>query len=343
MTEKRIDWYRTPLPPGVLKELTQKSDLKGLLHAGSFLLLWVATTFLCVWFVQLQWWIPLIVTMYLHGIVHSFMSMSAGVHELSHGTSFKTKKLNEFFYKLFCFLTWNNPIHFRTSHTYHHQFTVHRGVDKEIMQEPVEETISTANLIFWFTLDVPWLWKLVSANVGHAFGHNRPDFFYWDPLFEDADPKRKEMIKWARIILFGHIALMIVFAIFHFWILIYCVTFGSFFAMFLAKFCGALQHTGLSENIPDWRVVCFTAEFNPIMRFLYWNMNYHVEHHMYAAVPFYNLPKLHKLVAADFPIPQKSFIAGIRTLFRIRKEQKKDPSYLFSPSFPPTAAPVRWS
>ena len=29
------------------------------------------------------------------------------------------------------------------------------------------------------------------------------------------------------------------------------------------------------------------------MRFWYWHMNFHIEHHMYAAVPCYNLEKLH--------------------------------------------------
>ena len=38
---------------------------------------------------------------------------------------------------------------------------------------------------------------------------------------------------------------------------------------------------------------------NPINRFLYLNMNYHVEHHMFPLVPYHNLPKLHALVLAD--------------------------------------------
>ena len=35
-------------------------------------------------------------------------------------------------------------------------------------------------------------------------------------------------------------------------------------------------------------------------QFFYWNMNYHVEHHMYAAVPYYNLPKLRKAIRGLF-------------------------------------------
>ena len=32
---------------------------------------------------------------------------------------------------------------------------------------------------------------------------------------------------------------------------------------------------------------------NPISRFVYWNMNYHVEHHMFPMVPYHALPALH--------------------------------------------------
>ena len=30
---------------------------------------------------------------------------------------------------------------------------------------------------------------------------------------------------------------------------------------------------------------------NPVSRFIYWNMNYHVEHHMFPMVPYHALPQ----------------------------------------------------
>jgi fatty acid desaturase len=42
---------------------------------------------------------------------------------------------------------------------------------------------------------------------------------------------------------------------------------------------------------------------NPISRFLYWNMNYHVEHHMFPMVPYHALPKLHETIKHDLPAP----------------------------------------
>ena len=42
---------------------------------------------------------------------------------------------------------------------------------------------------------------------------------------------------------------------------------------------------------------------NAVNRYLYWEMNYHVEHHMFPMVPYHNLAKLHELVKADMPKP----------------------------------------
>ena len=58
---------------------------------------------------------------------------------------------------------------------------------------------------------------------------------------------------------------------------------------------------GLAENVLDHRLNCRTVYMNPINRYLYWNMNYHVEHHMFPLVPYHALPRLHELVKADMP------------------------------------------
>jgi len=36
-----------------------------------------------------------------------------------------------------------------------------------------------------------------------------------------------------------------------------------------------------------------TTVTNRVVQFLMWNMNFHAEHHLYPAVPFFNLPELH--------------------------------------------------
>ena len=64
---------------------------------------------------------------------------------------------------------------------------------------------------------------------------------------------------------------------------------------------GLLQHVGLADNVIDHRLNTRTVYMNPISRFIYWNMNYHVEHHMFPMVPYHALPRLHELIKHDLP------------------------------------------
>ena len=341
MAATPIDWYRIPLDRDTLRKFTEKSDLKGWLQAGSFLLVYLATTALALYFFLERWWIPMVVVCYLHAMFQQMIGMSAAVHELSHGTPFKTKAVNEVFYHLFCFLTWNNPVHFRASHIYHHQFTVYRGQDKEVVKEPVRVLLNAGNLVSWLTFDYAWFWTLVKTTVQHAFGNADADFFHWDPLFPKGDPRRAAMVRWARIMVIGSIVLIALFIYFKLYVLIFLVNFGGFFVTILGRLTLAVQHQGLAENTPDWRLVAHTVHFGPLGRYLYWNMNYHIEHHMYAAVPFHRLPRFHDEIKKDLPETPPSWAAGLRMVMSIRKMQEKDPGYTYVPKFPAGAAAPR--
>ncbi len=67
----------------------------------------------------------------------------------------------------------------------------------------------------------------------------------------------------------------------------------------LLYFYSCTQHAGMGENVLDYRLNTRTVKMCRINRFLYWNMNYHVEHHMFPMVPYYRLPELHEEVKGD--------------------------------------------
>ena len=68
-----------------------------------------------------------------------------------------------------------------------------------------------------------------------------------------------------------------------------------------------IQHTEMQENSPSIMESTRTFRTNPVGRFLYLNMNNHVEHHLYPQVPFYALPELHRAVADQTPEPDPGF------------------------------------
>lgn len=335
----RIDFYRSPVDRELLRTLNKRSNLHGLIQSLGILTLYLATTAISLYFFLGKMWIAMIVALYVHSVFSSFLGMESTVHELSHKTPFKTRWLNEFFYGLFCMLSWNNPVHFRESHRRHHQVTTFKGKDMEVILVPAP--YGAADIFSWFTFDWKKFVMIMRGNTVFAAGRDVPDIFFWEPLFEIDDPRRAKMILWARIQFLVHIALVIYFALSGLWVLIFTVTCSYFFATFLARSCEIVQHVGLKANVPDWRVNCHTMIFGPIMKFLYWKMNYHIEHHTYAAVPFYNLRKLHNAMAADCPVPARGYFNGVGKILGIMRKQRKDSSWCYIPEMPEGAAPAK--
>jgi fatty acid desaturase len=93
------------------------------------------------------------------------------------------------------------------------------------------------------------------------------------------------------------------------------------------------MHTGLMDNVPDFRKCVRTIKLDPLSHFLYWRMNYHTEHHMYAAVPCYNLRKLHKTVGSHMPKP-KGLIGAWKEMRDTWKKQQTDPDYQYNTPVP---------
>jgi Na(+)-translocating NADH:ubiquinone oxidoreductase F subunit len=101
----------------------------------------------------------------------------------------------------------------------------------------------------------------------------------------------------------------------------------NLFGTWLMPIYGYTQHAGLAENVLDHRLNCRTVYMNPINRYLYWNMNYHVEHHMFPLVPYHALPKLHEAVKHDMPQPYPSLLSAWKEIIPTVLKQTKDPTY----------------
>ena len=116
----------------------------------------------------------------------------------------------------------------------------------------------------------------------------------------------------------------------------------SLYGRWLAHFFAFTQHAGLAENVLDHRLNSRTVYMNPVLRFLYWNMNYHIEHHMFPMVPYHALPELHAGAArrhAGRRVRARSRRTG-RSCRRVLR-QMREPEYYLQRQLPPTAKPFR--
>lgn len=330
-----IDWYRTPLSREDVKSLHARSDLRGFLQTGGYLGLLACTGTAAIYSAfHWPWWATLL-AVFAHGMVTAFLIN--GVHELGHGTVFKTKSLNAFFCHVLAFLGWINHEIFQASHTRHHRYTLHPPDDLEVVL-PVP-------LMLWHIfktglVDPLGAWNTLRNRIRNARGEFQGE---WElTLFPPEDSKlRAAPVRWARILLAGHGILTVISLCFGWWIVPVVVTLAPFYGGWLFFLCNNTQHIGLRDNVPDFRLCCRTFTLNPFVRFLYWHMNYHTEHHMYAAVPCYHLGRLHRLIEHDLPPTPRGLTGVWKEICAILDRQSADPSYQHEVVLPPGAAPAR--
>jgi fatty acid desaturase len=328
----KINWYRTPVDRETLNTLNQRSDWKGLRqtlgHLGLLVLTGVAAWLAVQW---AAWWL-LALVLFVHGTMYAFLLN--GFHEFCHSTVFKSKSLNTFFLYLFSFLGWYNPIFFWASHQEHHKYTLHPPDDLEVVL-PVELTLSS---FLKSALINPWgFFARLKGVIRLSRGKLQSEWEH--ALFPATDPaKQRRLFNWARTLLVGHTLLTVVSLYFGFWLLPVLTTLAPFYGGWLLFLCNNTQHVGLQDNVPDFRLCTRTIILHPVVQFLYWHMNFHTEHHMYAAVPCYHLAKLHQAIQHDLPPSPVGLVATWKEIIPILQKQKIDPSYQFVPALPARAA-----
>ena len=338
----KITWYRAPVDRAAMAELVQRSDFRGYCQALGHLGLWVLTgTLAYLAFLQISaatwyWVVPLLLlALFAHGTTGSFLG-GAACHELGHMTVFKSRKTSQVFLRIFAFLGWWDHVWFKPSHIKHHQLTVHHDYDGEVVL-PLKFTF--ADWQFWsglFAWNPKMTWNLLVVYVKRATGKMDNEWYAFLMPEDNTDVRNKHR-NWARIHLVGHAILAAAFILSGNWILVVIVNLGSQYVGWLAFLCGTPQHYGMQADVPDHRLCCRTYITRGLPAFLYWNMQYHVEHHMYPGVPFFNLPKLRSMIEHDLPSAPVGLRATWRELLEIHRRTRDAPDYFFVPELPANA------
>ena len=336
--ELRIKCYRCPIDPTVLRELSKPSDFQGFQMALGHLGLWLLTGAVSFYFAVEQLWLGFLLTIFLHGTVGTFFS--APHHELCHGTVFKTKRLNEIFLRIFSTLGLQNFHIYKMSHSYHHRFTLHRIADKEVVL-PKTPSLRFLYLLQLFTFNITGgfesrgLFPTMRGLFRVAADRMEQPYNEWGTeLYAEFPEERQKAVHWARYLIAVHLSFALFAVLIGYPILILIVSLHPFIGNWLRYFVGAPMHCGLRSDVSDFRKCVRTITLDPISEFLYWHMNWHLEHHMFAAVPCYNLKKLYEAVAEDMPQP-RTLISSWQEMLEVVKQQEADPAYEFDTPVPP--------
>lgn len=319
-----ITWYRTKLPPEAVKSLHAKSDVRGGIQTLGYLAVLVASAGLAIYsFRHWPWWATA-ACVFLYGMLAAFLINA--VHELGHGTVFKTRWLNTLFCHVFAFLGWINHEKFQASHIRHHRYTLHPPDDLEVVL-PVKLMlwhvlkVGIFNPVYFFQVS---LWETLRTAFGKFQGE-------WElTLYPASDPgSRRVPVRWARAMLAGHAAIVAASLATGWWIIPILTCGYQVYGSWLFFLCNNTQHVGLQDNVDDFRLCCRTFTLNPVLRFLYWQMNYHIEHHMFAAVPCYHLDRLHRMIRHDLPPTPKGLVGVWKEIDAILCRQAVDPNYQY--------------
>jgi fatty acid desaturase len=322
------EWYHTEVPRKRMKELMRRRNGPALRDTA----LWLALLAAFGVGGGLLWGSWACVPFFLgYGVLYGSASDSRW-HESGHGTAFKTAWLNDVLYQLASFMNLKEPTLYRWSHARHHTDTLIVGRDREIISMRPPDALRLLLNVF----ALPDAADLVVSLGRHALGRLTAEEVTFIP-----ETERRRVFWEARAWVAAYLAVIaLAIALGSFLPLMY-VGLPSLYGRWLALYFALTQHAGLAENVLDHRLNSRTVYMNPVLRFVYWNMNYHVEHHMFPMVPYHALSRLHAEVRDDMPVPYRSTIAAYREILPTLWRQLRRPEYYVKRRLPESARSFR--
>ena len=322
------DWYQCAVPRETMRELLVRRNGPAIRDTILWFALLVASGY-ATWRLWGSWWAILPYAIY--AVLYASTSDSRW-HEAGHGTAFKTDWMNNALYEIASFMVMRESVVWRWSHNRHHSDTIIVGRDPEIAVPRPPSWLAV--LKPYFALGI---YPMFYAGIlRHSLGRMSAAEKTFIPETEFPRVYRNARVYMA--ILLSVIALSI-YA--HSILPLLLVGLTNLSGSWLMPIYGHPQHAGLAENVLDHRLNCRTIYMNPIHRYLYWNMNYHLEHHMFPLVPYHALPRLHAVVKDDCPPPYTSLFNAWSEIIPALRKQMKDPAYHVKRRLPEPRARVR--
>ena len=326
-------WYKPKIDKKTLKELSKRSDSKGLIDISVFIVALLLSGYLCVVSWGTLWSIPALL---LYGNIF-YCKIISIQHETNHETYFKTRALNKFFYHITSLLGGFEAVRWKWSHFHHHTYTIftHEEVyDYENNSPKPTEPIR-------FLLNFLPLGPLINIQKIRHFTHFeiiKHSFGIITPVVNITVPEKeiKKIINSSRLYVGFWLIIIASAILFKTWLPIIMLILPPFYGNTILMICGMTQHAGLADNVKDHRKSTRTVILNPFFSFLYSNMEYHIEHHIFPKIPCHNLKAFHQVVKDQMPTPRKGVINAYKEIIPAIFKQAKDKNYYLNVEVPST-------
>ena len=317
--QDKQDWFKCDVDRKTLKALSRRADGPGILQFGTYftILIGLAAVLVYTWG---TWWA--VAVMLLYSAVWSFAN--AAGHEACHGTPFRSHTLNQtLLYVCSWMLSWE-PVSLKWVHARHHTYTSDVGNDAEYL---LPNPVRWADIL---SLAGGWnqVWHYNKELVQLTFGY--ANYFIRESVPASELPA---VFRNARLFLSSYVVIIGVSAWMQTWLPVCLLLLPRAIGAPVHGILRITQHGALATGVKDHRLTTRTMHLNPLLRFFYCNMNYHVEHHMFPMVPFHALKALHERVKDQMPVPSKGVTGAMAEVFATKARQKTDPWYVYQPEF----------
>lgn len=301
---------------GLAKPSGLESNARTLVLAGAYAGILAAATradTLAVWVVA---WAAMGAVM---------LSCYAAMHEAIHAHLYSSKRANRV-----AGLLWGAAVlaNFSVYRAYHLQHHSHTRIEGDT--EPHEDYRGAGQYLFYTPLIGLLFWfQLGAASVASLAGKS--------PWYARTERQRKAIRLDAAVV--GLATLAIAAAAVK-WPMVVARSWAIPFLVstVVVSIVTLPEHYGC-DQVPDYFRSTRTTLSNPVLQFLFWNNNFHAAHHIYPAVPYNKVGKLH-----DYTIDRTSYVSRSYTAFHIdlfRSLYKKSRSDEAEAQTPAAAAPTR--
>jgi fatty acid desaturase len=270
-----------------------------------------------------EWYLAIPLLVVITGLQHHLLIIA---HDGSHGLVHPSLRINDLAVDFFCAVPFVSILRFyRTYHLLHHK---HQGTDED-------SEVKFYRTQFFDDCRrglVPY-WKLFLADF-LGLAPITMLIFYMGLVRGWVKEKRVDPLGLRDLLLFALFWGPVVYAAVHFdvWRELLIFWFAPLLLLGpLFKTRGYGEHTlyeGEDEYLRTW-----THQVNPIEKFFIFplNIGYHLEHHLFPRVPWYNLPRLRKAlieqvpgyVEGSAPVTVRSYLFDRKSMLRrmIRRER----------------------
>jgi fatty acid desaturase len=276
------------IAPETRAALQTKSDVAGLKHAISYFgALFLTSTW--IYLGMPFWWAVLVI----QGVLLMFLFKLQ--HECTHETPFAAKwisKLAGHFVGLVLIQPFNA---FRYFHLAHHRYTNDPERDPELLSGAKPETWGALS---WYVSGIPYWIGGVSLVLRNAIAPKSHSY-----LPERAKGRLRREARWMGLV-YLCIGVSFYWSNIMLWLWIVPALIGA-----PALRLYLLAEHGRCPFVANMLENTRTTYANRLVRWLAWNMPYHIEHHSAPNVPFHKLPELHTHMQSELRSTSKGYIS----------------------------------